>query len=351
MTRQRLGLALLGCLAVFPSLSARAAETGFAPIDISARSIGRFALASSQTRFGDLEFRGGLQLSSSDRRFGSLSGLDFAADGHTLLAVADTGFWFSARLIETDGRPTGIAEPMLAPMLDAGGRPLVDKSSADAEGLRIVSRNGRETAYVSFEQTPAVARYTAAPDVASARRVNLPLPKFVNHLRANKGLEAIAVAPAVGPLAGAIVTIAERSLDPAGNHRGFIVGGRHPGTFSLVRTAPFDVTDAVFLEDGDLLVLERRFDFRNGLGMRIRRIPGSAIRPGATVDGPVLVEADMGDQIDNMEGLAIRTDERGQTILTLVSDDNGNGLLQRTLLLQFALAMPPPPSPVLRPNG
>ena len=43
--------------------------------------------------------------------------------------------------------------PMLAPMLDARGQPLTSKNDADAEGLRIVSRNGRETAYVSFEQT------------------------------------------------------------------------------------------------------------------------------------------------------------------------------------------------------
>ena len=169
----------------------------------------------------------------------------------------------------------------------------------------------------------------------------------MNHLKANKGLEAFAVAPADGPLAGAIVTIAERSLDRAGNHRGFILGGRRAGTFSLKRTKPFDVSDAAFLPDGDLLVLERRFSFSDGLGMRIRRIPGATIRPGATIDGPVLIEADMGDQIDNMEGLAIRTGEHGETILTLVSDDNGNTFLQRTILLQFALVPPTVPNPSL----
>ena len=41
-------------------------------------------------------------------------------------------------------------------------------------------------------------------------------------------------------------------------------------------------------------------------------------------------------QIDNMEGLAVRPGENGETLLTIVSDDN-NSLLQRTLLLQFAL--------------
>ncbi len=335
-------VAILACLAVLPSPGTQAAETGFVPIEIAARPLSHFALGSAETRFGALEFRGGLQLTSSDRRFGSLSGLDFAVDGHTLFAVADTGYWFTARLIETDGRPVGIADPMLAPMLDARGQPFTSKSAADAEGLRIVSRNGRETAYVSFEQRPAVARFTASPDFASARRHDLPLPRYVNHLKANKGLEALAVAPEGGPLAGAFVAVAERSLDGTGNHRGFILGGKRAGTFAIRRTEPFDVTDATFLPDGDLLVLERRFSFSDGLGMRIRRIPGDAIRPGATIDGPVLMEADMSNQIDNMEGLAARTDERGQTVLTLVSDDNGNRLLQRTILLQFVLVQPRP---------
>ena len=350
MTPRRLGVALFACLACLPALAA-AGDPGFAPIDVAARPFAHFALASSQTRFGGLEFRGGLQLSSSDGRFGSLSGLDFAADGRTLYAVADTGFWFTARLTEADGRPTGIAEPMLAPMLDAHGKPFTSKNAADAEGLRIVTGNGRETAYVSFEQRPAVASFAALPDIAAARRSDLPLPKFVNHLKANKGLEAIAIAPANGPLAGAIVAIAERSLDAAGNHRGFILDGKRPGTFSLVRTEPFDVSDAAFLPDGDLLVLERRFSFTDGFGMRIRRIAGAAIRPGAVLDGEVLMVADMGDQIDNMEGLAIRTNERGETILTLVSDDNGNKFLQRTILLQFALTPSSPPLPVSRPQG
>jgi hypothetical protein len=45
----------------------------------------------------------------------------------------------------------------------------------------------------------------------------------------------------------------------------------------------------------------------------------------------------MAYQIDNMEGLAVHADEAGRTILTIVSDDN-HSFLQRTLILQFALA-------------
>ena len=133
--------------------------------------------------------------------------------------------------------------------------------------------------------------------------------------------------------------IAERSLDADGNHRGFIVGGPQTGTFSLRRSDDFDVSDAAFLPDGDLLVLERKFSFAAGVAIRIRRIAGAAIRPGALLDGPVLLVADSHYQIDNMEGLAVRTTADGKTLLTLISDDN-NSIFQRTLLLQFALATP-----------
>ena len=46
--------------------------------------------------------------------------------------------------------------------------------------------------------------------------------------------------------------------------------------------------------------------------------------------------ADMGFQIDNMEGLSVHRTAAGETVLTLVSDDNFSAL-QRTILLQFKL--------------
>ena len=61
------------------------------------------------------------------------------------------------------------------------------------------------------------------------------------------------------------------------------------------------------------------------------------MQPGALVDGPMLIEADLGYQIDNMEGLSVHRGADGELVLTLVSDDNFS-LLQRTLLLQFTLA-------------
>ena len=56
------------------------------------------------------------------------------------------------------------------------------------------------------------------------------------------------------------------------------------------------------------------------------------------VDGTPLIVADLAYQIDNMEGIAVHRNAAGETIVTLVSDDNFS-VLQRNLLLQFALVV------------
>ena len=70
--------------------------------------------------------------------------------------------------------------------------------------------------------------------------------------------------------------------------------------------------------------------------MRIRQLALASLKPGALVDGKVLIEADLNYQIDNMEGIAVHRNAAGATVITLVSDDNFSAV-QRNLLLQFKL--------------
>jgi hypothetical protein len=65
-------------------------------------------------------------------------------------------------------------------------------------------------------------------------------------------------------------------------------------------------------------------------------VPLGQIKDGALVDGEPLIVADLAYQIDNMEGIAVHRNAAGETILTLVSDDNFSAV-QRNLLLQFTL--------------
>ena len=60
------------------------------------------------------------------------------------------------------------------------------------------------------------------------------------------------------------------------------------------------------------------------------------VLPGAVLDGPSIFDADLGHEIDNMEGLDTHVTPEGDTVLTMISDDNFS-MIQRTLLLQFTL--------------
>ena len=160
-------------------------------------------------------------------------------------------------------------------------------------------------------------------------------------LRRNRGFETVTIAPPASPLAGALVGVTEKSLDRNGNIMAFV---RRPDgssfEFSVRRVGEFDVTDGQFLPDGDLILLERRFNIADGVAMRLRRIANGDIARGVTVDGEELLQADLLYQIDNMEGLSITIDPDGTPRLTLVSDDN-HSILQRNLLLEFRLVGSP----------
>ncbi len=333
LTRRGL-LAGLGAAAFAAPAGAQSLDPGRFPVSISARPIPAFEPGDpTKTRFGQMIFRGGLVLTGSHPRFGGFSGLWRSPGGRQLVAVTDNGFWLTARVAKRDGRLAGLEEAELAPILGASGRPLHRSRYYDTEALAIEGG----TAFVTVERTHDILRFDWARQGVEARAQIVPVPPTAKRLPNNRGLEALGVVPTGHPLAGALIAISERSGKEDEATAGFIIGGRQPGAFQVVRHDGFDITDLAFLPGGDLLLLERWYRSWRGVGMRIRRIPGETIRPGARLDGPVLVRADLGQEIDNMEGMAVHL-ESGRTIVTLISDDNFSSFLQRTLLLEFELA-------------
>lgn len=321
-------LALIPAAAQAPNV----AEPG-ARIEVRAETIDAFDPRDpSRTRFGELEFRGGLILSSSHRNFGGISAIRVAPGGTHFVAVTDKGFWLRARIAYSAGRPTAINEAEMAPILGPDGRPLNRRGWYDTESL---AEDGG-TFYVGIERVNQIVRFDYGRDGLRARGQPVPLPPGIKMLPYNKGLECLAVPSKGQPLAGTLIAISERGLDSQDNLRAFLIGGQKPGEFAVRRTDDFDVSDCATTPRGDLLILERRFSWAIGVAMRIRRLPLSQIVPGALADGPALLFADMGFQIDNMEGIAIHRAATGELVLTLISDDNFSAI-QRTLLLQFTL--------------
>jgi hypothetical protein len=301
-------------------------------IEIQAKQVSSFDhLDSARRRFGALEFRGGIALTSRFPEFGGLSAIRVQADGSTFIAATDKGWWLRGRLTYEGRRPTGIAIPEMAAMLGPDGRTLKARGWYDTESI---AQDGG-LLYVGIERVNRVLRFDYGKDGLLARGQPIELPQRVRLLPNNKGLEALEFVPRGLPLGGTLIGIAERGLDREGNNQGFLVGGPRPGAFALKRSDDFDISDSALLPSGDLLVLERKFSWTTGLFIRVRRIAHGDLRPGALVSGPVLFEADLRHSIDNMEGMSVHRRD-GETVLTLVSDDNFSAL-QRTLLLQFTL--------------
>jgi hypothetical protein len=302
-------------------------------IEVKARSIPWFDRHDhDRVRFGALEYRSGLVLTSAFPRFGGLSGIRVDAKGERFISFSDHGHWFTGRIVYEGRAMAALADVESAPMLGPDGKPITSLGWFDSESIAIDG----SFVYIGLERVNKVLRFDFNKGFTRARGEVVPLPTAASKLPNNKGLEALVFVPKGQPLAGTLIAMSERGLDANGNLIAFLVGGPSPGQFSVRRTEEFDVSDAVLLATGDLLILERKFSWVSGVGIRIRRIPLTSVAPGAIIDGPSIFEADLADEVDNMEGIDAHITPEGETVLTMVSDDNFSPI-QRTLLLQFTL--------------
>jgi hypothetical protein len=285
----------------------------------------------TRTRFGNLEFRGGLELSSRHPAFGGISALHVEPDGSRFIAATDRGSWVRGRILYRDGKPIGISDAEVAPILGADGRPLAARGWFDVESL--TERDG--ALYIGIERAEQIVRFDYRRDGLRAHGQPIEVPTDFKTLTHNKSLECLA-APRQGVLAGGLIVVTEHSLDNAGNLRSFVLGAGQVVRFAVKRSDDFDASDCTVLSQDELLLLERRVSAARGIAIRIRRIPFADIKEGAVVDGRSMIEADLAYQIDNMEGIAVHRNPAGDAIVTLISDDNFS-IIQRNLLLQFSV--------------
>src|SRR5262249_61598266 len=107
-------------------------------IEVNARPIASFDPRDrSHVRFGSLEWRSGLVLTSSFPGFGGLSGIRLDAKGERFIALSDKGSWFTGRIVYSGGTMTGLAEVEAAPMLGPDGRPITARGWFDSESLAL----------------------------------------------------------------------------------------------------------------------------------------------------------------------------------------------------------------------
>jgi hypothetical protein len=302
-------------------------------IEVKARPIPSFDTSDrTKVRFGSLEYRSGLGLTSGFRGFGGLSALRLDAKGERFISLSDHGSWFTGRIVYSGREMTGLEDVEAAPLLGPDGKPITTRGWFDSESIALDG----PLVYVGLERVNQILRYDFSKGFTRAPGEPIAVPPAVRKLPNNKGLEALVVVPKGMPLEGTLIALSERGLDRGGNLMAFLIGGKTPGQFTVHRTDDYDISDAVLLPSGQLLILERKFSWLSGIGIRIRSIPLKSVAPGAVVDGPTIFHADLGNEVDNMEGIDSHVTPDGDTVLTMISDDNFS-MLQRTLLLQFTL--------------
>jgi hypothetical protein len=217
-----------------------------------------------RTRVGRLEYRGGLQLSSPDQRFGGLSGLLVAADGTTFVAISDEGWLITGRLLyDGAGRLAGVGGGAISPLRSQKGEPLASlgKTASDAESLARDAHGG-------FEHRHRIVRYPSGAGPPSI----VASPEGLDRAPANAGLEALT------RLADGRLLALTEGLQTMHGVMGWV--GR-PSAWRVLtwRTSEgFSPTDAASLPGGEVLVLERRFP---PIGVRLRLLPAAAITRGA----------------------------------------------------------------------
>jgi hypothetical protein len=305
-----------GCLG--PSEAADGSVVHASPVDLKAEG------GQGASGLGSLRFLAGFALTSSDARFGGLSGLWLAQGGDLMLAVSDRGTLWRAELVhDASGRLVGMGgwQPLVLARLD-GDR------GGDAEEL---AGDGRGGLVVAYEGTHRLRRFDL--DDLAAAPVALPVPEALAADPGNSGMEAV-----VGLADGSLLALSEGLSAEDGGALGWLIGDAGIEPLSYVAARGFVPTGADRQGEG-LYVIERRFSWLGGFGSRIVRLSVDEVGPGAALRGEELARLERPSVSDNFEAIAARASPDGGTLLYVLSDDNFNPL-QQTLLLQFSLDPP-----------
>lgn len=278
----------------------------------------------SRVRLGKLTFLGGVRLTSPAHDFGGFSAMMVEGDRFTLLS--DGGNAVSFRL---DSR-WRVSEARAVALRDGPGAGW-SKLERDTESLTHDPATGQ--LWVGFERANQIWRY--APGFARGEAHVAP-PAMARWPK-NGGAEAM-----VRLRDGSFIVLGENSAgvakglapglwfagDPVRNpRRGFRFAYRPP--------AGYRPTDAAELPDGRLVVIDRKFSFRELFTATVSIVDRAAIRPGRVVQGQEIARFAAPVLHDNFEAVAAVREGR-DTILWIASDDN-QLLLQRSLLLKFRL--------------
>lgn len=281
----------------------------------------------ARRQVGRLTYLGGLALSSGDRAFGGFSSMHVEKGRFTLLS--DGGTFIQFRL----HRGWRIDALRFGNLPDGPGTGW-EKTDRDSESMTVDPATG--DVWVGFEYHNAIWKY--APGFARAKA--RAQPRAMARWPLSGGPEAM-----VRLRDGRFLVIGETARWPRHKDHAALLFDGDPTVdpsagfrFSYAAPRHYNPSDVVELPDGDLLVLNRRFQLLYDFTAILTIVPRAAVAPGRTVTGIPIATFSAPLIHDNFEALAV-TQEGADTIVWMASDDN-QSILERSLLLKFRLNPP-----------
>ncbi len=253
-----------------------------------------------------LEPLGAYEIKNDNPHLGGLSALHIKDFGKTFLMLTDKGKYFETKIVRNnESKITGLYIKKNGFLLNSSGQRL-SRRNIDSESM--ATKDGKGF-FISFESNNRVMFH----ETLTSKGKFLPKHDDFAKFDFNKGLEAIATnsdgelfAIPEKPPEGNIEFPIYKLLDNAWN----VVGHFKPKNNFLV-------SDAFFLPNNDLLLLERAYDWKLGFKtqLRVLQMDGNTIKNEYTI-----LQLDSGKH--NHEGISIWQNNRGSDFLTLISDNN-----------------------------
>ena len=237
---------------------------------------------------------------------GGLSAIEIFDAGKSFVTISDKGKYFQGDILRTlHGSIQAIEINKNAQLLNSSGNNLSGRNT-DSESLTKVINKGF---YVSFESNHRVMFHKSL----TTEGIILPRHEDFKKFKPNKGLEAIAANSEQE-----IFAIPEEPPNDSLDFPIYKLANQQWSIFArFPRSGSFLVTDATFLPDNDLLILERDYDWGAGFKMQLRILHiGNNTITGQTK----LLSLNSG--LYNHEGLSLWQDESKSFFLTTVSDNN-----------------------------
>lgn len=244
----------------------------------------------------------------SDPQFGGISGLELDAAGRKFVAITDKAHIFRGYLIRKNGQISDVKSSRIQPLKSRKGKPF-KRFWNDAEGLAM-DANGK--LFVSFEAKHRVLAYDGPFGAAT----NLKSHPDFKSMQNNSSLETLAIGAD-----GTLYAIPERTGSNSGRFPVYVKrAGREnwEKPYSIPRRPPYLPVGADIGPDGKFYLLERHLSGILGFTSRVRRFDIGAKEFHNEVE---LLQSPVGAH-DNLEGLAVWQDDKGDIRLTMVSDDN-----------------------------